>query len=131
MEVYHREYYNFTIDDIEKLTDIRIERNKRNYQSQKNHLEVARAIRDVKMKQQNKVWWNEKGRPKGRPFRLQSMAACSGKNIKMPFPVALEARTGNGILMSLFRRTGLCDRRLLCGRPFLVPAAAAWSGSRR
>ncbi|HRL08698.1 MAG TPA: hypothetical protein PLZ88_04495 [Aliarcobacter sp.] len=65
LEVYHREYYNFTIDDIEKLTDIRIERNKRNYQSQKNHLEVARAIRDVKMKQQNKVWWNEKGRPKG------------------------------------------------------------------
>lgn len=35
LEVYHREYYNFTIDDIEKLTDIRIERNKRNYQSQK------------------------------------------------------------------------------------------------
>ena len=65
LEVYHREYYNFTIDDIEKLTDIRIERNKRNYQSQKNHLEVARAIRDIKMKQQNKVWWNEKGRPKG------------------------------------------------------------------
>ena len=51
--------------NIEKLTDIIIERNKRNYQSQKNYLEDATAIRDVKMKQQNKVWWNEKGRPKG------------------------------------------------------------------
>ena len=65
LETYDRQYYNFTIDDIVKLTDIPIEKNKRNYQSQKDHLEIARAIRDVKMKQQKKVWWNEEGRPKG------------------------------------------------------------------
>ena len=65
LETYDRQYYNFTIDDIVKLTDIPIEKNKRNYQNQRDHLEIARAIRDVKMKQQKKVWWNEKGRPKG------------------------------------------------------------------
>ena len=63
MEVYHREYYNFTIDDIEKLTDIRIERNKRNYQNQKDHLEEARMIRDLRMSRQNKNWWDNSGRP--------------------------------------------------------------------
>lgn len=31
LETYGRQYYNFNIDDIEKLIDIRIERNKRNY----------------------------------------------------------------------------------------------------
>lgn len=30
MEAYDKEYYNFTIADIEALTDVRIERNKRN-----------------------------------------------------------------------------------------------------
>lgn len=38
LEVYDRAYYNFTIEDIEKLTDIRIERNKRNYRPQEVHL---------------------------------------------------------------------------------------------
>ena len=63
LEVYEREFYNFTIDDIEKLTDIRIERNKRNYQNQKDHLEEARMIRDLRMSRQNKNWWDNGGRP--------------------------------------------------------------------
>lgn len=63
LEVYDREYYNFTIDDIEKLTDIRIERNKRNYRTQKQHISVMNAIRDVIYP--NGEWRNKKGRPKG------------------------------------------------------------------
>ena len=63
LDVYDRGYYNFTIDDIEKLTDIRIERNKRNYQNQKDHLEEARMIRDLRMSRQNKNWWDNGGRP--------------------------------------------------------------------
>lgn len=63
LETYDKEYYNFTIADIEKLTDIRIERNKRNYQKQKDHLEEARAIRDIRMKRQNKDWRDGNGRP--------------------------------------------------------------------
>lgn len=47
LEMYSKEYYNFKIDDIEKLTDMRIKRNKRNGRSQEKHLQVARAIRDV------------------------------------------------------------------------------------
>lgn len=63
LETYDKEYYNFTISDIEKLTDIRIERNKRNYQKQKDHLEEARAIRDIRMKRQNRDWRDRNGRP--------------------------------------------------------------------
>lgn len=43
LETYDRQYYNFKIDDIEKLTDIRIERNKRNYRKQNQHLKLARG----------------------------------------------------------------------------------------
>lgn len=38
LETYSKEYYNFTIADIEKLTDLRIERNKRNGRSMMEHL---------------------------------------------------------------------------------------------
>ena len=65
LEAYDKEYFNFTISDIEKLTDIRIERNRRNYQKQEDHLEEARAIRDLRMKRRGKVWWEGNGRPKG------------------------------------------------------------------
>lgn len=61
LEVYSREYYNFTIADIEKLTDIRIERNKRNYRKQEQHLKIARATRDII----NENWREGNGRPKG------------------------------------------------------------------
>jgi hypothetical protein len=47
LETYDKEYYNFTIADIEKLTDIRIERNKRNGRKQEEHLKRARAVQNV------------------------------------------------------------------------------------
>lgn len=63
LDVYDRGYYNFTIDDIEKLTDIRIERNKRNYRKQNEHLERARAVQ--KIDYPNNEWINKEGRPVG------------------------------------------------------------------
>ena len=63
LETFDKEYYNFTIADIEKLTDIRIGRNKRNYQKRADHLEEARAIRDIRMKRQNRDWREGNGRP--------------------------------------------------------------------
>lgn len=63
LETYDRQYYNFKIDDIEKLTDIRIERNKRNYRKQKQHILVMNAIRDVIYPDGG--WINIEGRPKG------------------------------------------------------------------
>ena len=50
MEAYDKEYYNFTIADIEALTDVRIERNKRNGRKQEQHLQFARGVREVKAK---------------------------------------------------------------------------------
>ena len=43
LEAYDKEYFNFTIADIEALTDIRIERNKRNGRKQALHLRLARG----------------------------------------------------------------------------------------
>lgn len=61
LEMYSREYYNFKIDDIEKLTDIRIERNKRNYRKQEQHIKVMNAIREIE--HPNGSWINKDGAP--------------------------------------------------------------------
>ena len=61
LEAYDKEYYNFTIADIEKLTDVRIKRNKRNYRKQEQHLERARAVQ--KIDYPNNEWINKEGRP--------------------------------------------------------------------
>lgn len=61
LETYDRQYYNFTIDDIVKLTDIPIEKNKRNYRKQEIHLKGARAIQEINDPEGN--WRNQEGRP--------------------------------------------------------------------
>ena len=43
LEAYDKEYYNFTISDIEALTNVRIDRNKRNGRKQELHLRLARG----------------------------------------------------------------------------------------
>ena len=58
LEAYSKEYYNFTIKDIEYLTDLRIERNRRNYRKQEEHLKGARALRDI----HNPNWRDKNGR---------------------------------------------------------------------
>lgn len=64
LETYDRQYYNFTINDIVKLTDIHIEKNKRNYRKQKEHIRMMSLIRD-NITHPNGEWRNEEGRPKG------------------------------------------------------------------
>ena len=59
LEAYDKEYYNFTIADIEKLTNVRIERSKRNGRTQEQHMEVMRAIQKVT----NPNWRRGNGRP--------------------------------------------------------------------
>lgn len=61
LETYDKEYYNFTIADIEKLTDIRIERNKRNGRKQKDHIKRITLLRDNDYP--NGEWRNKNGRP--------------------------------------------------------------------
>ena len=61
METYSKEYYNFTLADIEKLTDVRIERNKRNGRKRKEHMKLMSFVRDEL--NGNKDWRNKDGRP--------------------------------------------------------------------
>ncbi len=78
LETYDRQYYNFKIDDIEKLTDIRIERNKRNYRPQSQHLQIARATQQILYP--NGEWRNAKGRPKNRGTKEKIIKTYINKN---------------------------------------------------
>ena len=62
MEAYDKEYFNFTIADIEALTDIRIERNRRNGRKQEQHIQVMNTMKALK-KQLGEVV--KEGRPRG------------------------------------------------------------------
>lgn len=48
LELYNDNYITFPIDTISKLTEIRIEKNKRNHRKQQQHLQLARGIRQLK-----------------------------------------------------------------------------------
>ena len=61
MEAYDKEYFNFTISDIEALTDVRIERNKRNGRTRADHIRLMNFVRDEL--NGNRDWRNKKGRP--------------------------------------------------------------------
>lgn len=62
LECYDERYNTFPLKDIEKLTDIRIERNKRNYQKQEWHLEDIRS-KKANMKKRGQAFKNPEGRP--------------------------------------------------------------------
>ena len=61
LEAYDRGYYNFKLDDIEKLTGLRFERNKRNYRTQREHLLRARTLQEIDYP--NGEWRNKSGAP--------------------------------------------------------------------
>lgn len=58
LEAYSKEYYTYTIKEIEILADFRIERSRRNYRKQEEHLKRARAVRDAV----HDNWRSESGR---------------------------------------------------------------------
>ena len=62
LEMFNEDYVTFPRDDIAKLSGLSMPVNKRNYQKQIAHLEEARAIRDIRMKRQEKKWWDGNGR---------------------------------------------------------------------
>ena len=49
LEAYDKEYYNFTISDIEALTNVRIERNRRNGRKQALHIQYMNLNRQFKV----------------------------------------------------------------------------------
>ena len=67
LEMYNEDYITFPRDDIAKLSGLQIEKNKRNFLKQKEHLQIARAVRDVKVKLNGKDDWRDgNGRPNKR-----------------------------------------------------------------
>lgn len=64
IEAYDRAYYNYTISDIEKVSGLRIDRNKRNGRRQGDHLRRARAVQAVDYP--DGEWRNKDGRPSAR-----------------------------------------------------------------
>lgn len=61
LEAYSKEYYNFTLDDIEKICGWQIPRNKRNGRKQADHIKLMNFVRDEI--NGNKNWRNKDGRP--------------------------------------------------------------------
>lgn len=47
LEMYNDNYIRFPIDSISSLTDIEIEKNKRNFRKQQLHLAIARSTKDI------------------------------------------------------------------------------------
>ena len=73
LEAYSKEYYNFLIEDIERLTEIRIERNKRNGRKRTQHIKIMSAVRDVL--HPDGEWRKGNGRPKGSGTAQEKVAA--------------------------------------------------------
>lgn len=65
LDCFDLKYCTFPRDDMAKISGISIPVNKRNYQKQADHLEEARAIRDIRQRRQGKKWTDGNGRPKG------------------------------------------------------------------
>lgn len=65
LECYDERYATFPIEDISRLSGIPIQRNRRNGQKQADHLEEARAIRDIRAKRRGEAWDAHNGRKKG------------------------------------------------------------------
>ena len=59
LEMFNEDYVTFPRDDIAKISGMTMPVNKRNWLKQKEHLEVARAVRDVRMRQKGKKDWRD------------------------------------------------------------------------
>lgn len=90
LEAYDKAYYHFTIDDIEKVSGLRIDRNKRNGRRQEDHLRRARAVQVVDYP--NGEWRNKDGRPSAQHTVQEYLALhpkCSPKDAAAALGVAL------------------------------------------
>ena len=78
---YRTRAFTCTIDFIERVAGIQIKRNKRNYKKQKDHLFIARGIRDLKIQLSGKSDWREgNGRPIGSGTKEKIVTCWKLKN---------------------------------------------------
>lgn len=104
LEAYDKGYYNFTIADIEALTDVRIEKNKRNGRKQEQHEKIMNAIRDIE--HPNGSWRNISGRPSVRDRFLDggNSARKVGKRTVIETPGLIRKQSINGGIISRQQR---------------------------
>lgn len=65
LELFNESWTKYPREIISYRSGIPIKENKRNKQKQRDHLEEARALRDIRMRRQGKKWTDGNGRPKG------------------------------------------------------------------
>lgn len=86
-------------DKLALVSAIPMPANKRNYLTQREHLEIARGIRDIRMKQKGKSDWREgNGRPKGsgtkeEQVKVWRLANPNGKKIECERELGLSRHT--------------------------------------
>lgn len=66
LDCYDSQFATFPIDDISRLSNIRIDKNKRNWRTQKLHLKLARANRDILQADKGIENWYENSPHSGR-----------------------------------------------------------------
>lgn len=66
-----RDLFTYPINSIVKKTGIEIKKNKRNGQKQADHLEEARAIRDIRQRRKGTKWTDNNGRPSAQEQVIQ------------------------------------------------------------
>lgn len=77
IEMYNDNYFTFPIDTISELTDIKIEKNKRNGRTREQHLKFARGIKALKKQMGEAV---SEGRPKGSSKQKEIVIEWRTKN---------------------------------------------------
>lgn len=90
LECLDARYVTFPRATIEKITAIRIDPTRRNHRTRKDHLQIARAIRDVKQTNLGRVWTDgnsrrgcpNKSHPKQRVVRAWREANPTGRKIE-------------------------------------------------
>lgn len=73
LECYDKRYCTFPIKDIEVISAISIERNRRNGRSQQAHLKVARMIQQLNDEENGTNWRDGNGRPVGSGTKEQAV----------------------------------------------------------
>lgn len=63
VEAFNDSYCRYPRDAMSRISGITMRANKRNYQKQRDHLEEARAIRDIRQRRKGTTWQNKKGAP--------------------------------------------------------------------
>ncbi len=63
LNFYQESFITFPRYEVEIISGLDVPPNKRNYQKQADHLEEARAIRDIRMRRQGRLWTDGNGRP--------------------------------------------------------------------